>query len=178
MPIGKADPAAAKALLAEAGHPDGLTVPLWMPAQQPLLERMGVALRELAKPANLAVEIHQVPEDQYNAAQRPLMINSFFARTTPDTILYEWYHTNGSWNRNNWRYSNPEVDRILDTARQTSDAAEQKRLYSRFQEIAVNEGPGPVLFVVNHATGVSNRVRGFSASRLSVLNLKAVTLAD
>jgi peptide/nickel transport system substrate-binding protein len=47
--IGKTDPAAAKALLAEAGHADGLTVPLWMPAQQPLLGRMGVALREFAK---------------------------------------------------------------------------------------------------------------------------------
>ncbi len=178
VPIGKADPAGAKALLAEAGHSAGLTVPLWMPAQQPLLERMGVALRELAKSANLTVELRQVPEDQYNAAQRPVMINSFFARTTPDTMLYEWYHSNGSWNRNNWRYSNPEVDRILDTARQTGDAAEQKRLYGRFQEIAASEGPGPVLFVVNHATGVSNRVRGFAASRLSVLNLKTVTLGD
>jgi peptide/nickel transport system substrate-binding protein len=178
VPIGKADPAAAKALLAEVGQTNGLTVPLWMPAQQPLLERMGVALRELAKPAGLTVEIHQVPEDQYNAAQRPLMINSFFTRTTPDTMLYEWYHSTGSWNRNNWRYSNPEVDKILDTARQTGDVGEQKRLYGRFQEIAVSEGPGPVLFVVNHAEGVSNRVHGFAASRLSVLNLKSVTVGD
>jgi peptide/nickel transport system substrate-binding protein len=178
IPIGKSDPAAAQALLAEAGHPDGLTVPLWMPAQQPLLERMGVALRELAKPAKLTVELHQVPEDQYNAAQRPLMINSFFARTTPDTMLYEWYHSAGSWNRNNWHYSNPEVDKILDAARQTGDVNEQKRLYTRFQEIAVTEGPGPVLFVVNHADGVGNRVQGFAASRLSVLNLKGVTLSN
>ena len=178
VPIGKADPAAAKALLVEAGHADGLTVPLWMPAQQPLLERMGVAVRELAKPAGLTIEIRQVPEDQYNAAQRPLMINSFFARTTPDAMLYEWYHSTGSWNRNNWRYSNPEVDKILDTARETSDIAEQKQLYGRFQEIAATEGPGPVLFVVNHADGVSNRVHGFHPSRLSVLNLKGVTVGD
>jgi len=106
------------------------------------------------------------------------MINSFFARTTPDTMLYEWYHSTGSWNRNNWRYSNPEVDKILDTARQTGDLGEQKRLYGRFQEIAVSEGPGPVLFVVNHAEGVSNQVHGFAASRLSVLNLKSVTVGD
>jgi peptide/nickel transport system substrate-binding protein len=104
------------------------------------------------------------------------MIN-IFARTTPDTMLYEWYHSTGSWNRNSWRWQSGS-DRILDTARQTGDAAEQKRLYGRFQEIAASEGPGPVLFVVNHATGVSNRVRGFAASRLSVLNLKAVTLGD
>ena len=38
-----------------AGHAGGLTVPLWMPAQQPLLERLGVALRT-GKAANLTVE--------------------------------------------------------------------------------------------------------------------------
>jgi peptide/nickel transport system substrate-binding protein len=176
VPIGKSDPAAAKALLAEAGYPDGLTVPLWMPSQQPLLERMGVALRDLAKAGNLTIELHQVPEDQYNAARRPFMINSFYARTTPDTMLYEWYHSTGSWNRNNWHYSNPEVDKILDTARQTGDIDEQRRLYGRFQEIAATEGPGPVLFVVNHAEGVSNKVQNFAASPLSVVNLKNVTL--
>jgi len=176
IPIGEPDPAAAKALLAEAGYPNGLTVPLWMPTQQPILERMGVALRDLAKAGNLTIELHQVPEDQYNAARRPFMINSFFARTTPDTMLYEWYHSTGSWNRNNWHYSNPEVDEILDTARQTSDPGEQKRLYGRFQQIAATEGPGPVLFVVNHTEGVSNKVLGFAASRLSVINLKNVTL--
>src|SRR5271156_3272530 len=178
IPIGEPDPAAAKALLAEAGYPNGLTVPLWMPSQLPLLERMGVALRDFAKAGNLTIELHQVPEDQYNAARRPFMINSFFARTTPDTMLYEWYHSTGSWNRNNWHYSNPEVDKILDAARQTGDVDEQKRLYSRFQEIAAAEGPGPVLFVVNHADGVSNRVRGFAASRLSVLNLKSVSVSN
>jgi peptide/nickel transport system substrate-binding protein len=176
VPLGEPDPAGAKALLAEAGYPNGLTVPMWMPSQQPLLERMGVALRDLAKAGNLTVELHQVPEDQYNAARRPFMINSFFARTTPDTMLYEWYHSTGSWNRNNWHYSNPEVDNILDAARQTGDVDEQKRLYGRFQEIAATEGPGPVLFVVNHAEGVSNKVQGFAASRLSVINLRNVTL--
>jgi peptide/nickel transport system substrate-binding protein len=91
-------------------------------------------------------------------------------------MLYEWYHSAGSWNRNNWHYSNPEVDKILDTARQTGDADDQKRLYGRFQEIAATEGPGPVLFVVNHAEGMSNKVQGFTASRLSVIDLRNVTL--
>jgi len=176
IPIRKSDPAAAKALLAEGGFPDGITTQLVMPAQQPVLERMGVALRDIAKAANITIDIRQIPEDQLTTVQRPMAISSFFARTTPDTMLYEWYHSTGSWNRANWHYSNPEVDKILDAARQTGDPAEQKRLYTRFQEFAVNEGPGPVLFVVNHADGVGNNVKGFAPSRISVINLKNVTL--
>ncbi len=86
---------------------------LWMPAQQTLLERMGVALRDTAKLANVTIEIHSVPEDQFRAAPRQMTINNFSARTTPDTMLYEWYHSTGSWNMSNWHYKNPEIDQIL-----------------------------------------------------------------
>jgi len=178
IPIQKADPEGAKKLLAEAGFPKGLTVALWMPAQQTLLERMGVAFRDTAKLANVTVEIHSVPEDQFRAAPRQMTINNFSARTTPDTMLYEWYHSTGSWNMSNWHYKNPEIDQILDAARQTSDANEQKRLYTRFQEIASTDGPGVVAFVSNHAEGVSNKVQGFTASPIGVLNLKNVTLSN
>jgi peptide/nickel transport system substrate-binding protein len=107
-----------------------------------------------------------------------MTINNFSARTTPDTMLYEWYHSTGSWNMSNWHYKNPEIDQILDAARQTSDVNEQKRLYTRFQEIASTDGPGVVVFVSNHAEGVSNKVQGFTASPIGVLNLKNVTLSN
>ena len=178
IPIQKADAEGARKLLAEAGFSKGLTLALWMPAQQTLLERMGVALRDTAKLANVTIEIHSVPEDQFRAAPRQMTINNFSARTTPDTMLYEWYHSTGSWNMSNWHYKNPEIDQILDAARQTSDVNEHKRLYRRFQEIASTDGPGVVVFVSNHAEGVSNKVQGFTASPIGVLNLKNVTLSN
>jgi peptide/nickel transport system substrate-binding protein len=178
IPIQKADPAGAKKLLAEAGFPNGLTVQLWMPAQQPILERMGVTLRDTAKQAGVTIDIHSVPEDQFRVAVRPMTINNFSARTTPDTILYDWYTTKGSWNSSGWHYSNPEIDKLLDAARQTGNVEEQKKLYTRFQEIAATDGPGAVVFVVNHADGVSNKVQGFKASPLTILNLKGVGPAN
>jgi peptide/nickel transport system substrate-binding protein len=178
IPIPKGDPDAAKKLLSEAGYPNGLTVQLWLPAQQPVLERMAVALRDQAKLANLTVEINPVPEDQFRPPTRPFTINNFLLRTVPDTMVYDWYHSTGSWNSQNWHFKNAEVDQLLDAGRQTADATEQKKLYTRFQEIAVNDGPGPVIFVLHHADGVSNRVKGYQASATRTINLRGVTLSN
>ena len=178
IPIVKGDPEAAKKLVAEAGYPNGLTVQLWLPAQQPVLERMAVALRDEAKLANITVEINPVPEDQFRPSTRPFTINNFSIRTVPDTMVYDWYHSTGSWNTQNWHFKNAEVDQLLDAARQTADAAEQKKLYTRLQEIAVNEGPGPVIFVLHHADGISNRVKGYQASPTRTINLRGVTLSN
>ena len=54
-------------------------------------------------------------------------VDNFYGRTTPDLMLYAWYHSTGSWNNTLWHYNNPEVDKILDAARATADKAEQAR---------------------------------------------------
>ena len=87
-------------------------------------------------------------------------------------------HSNGAWNKTLWGYKNDEVDKVLDTTRQTSDLEEQKKLYMRFQELVVADDPGPVLFVGNNAVGVGNRVQGFKASPLMYLDLRNVTLRN
>ena len=178
IPIGKPDPAAAKKLLAEAGYPNGFSVGIWTPAKQPVRERIAVAVRDLAKAANITIEVNTVPEDQYNPGKFPLSTGSFYGRTQPDIMLYEWYHSNGAWNKTTWHYKNEEVDKILDAARQTSDINEQKKLYTRFQTVVTADDPGPVLFVGNNATGVGNRVQGFRSSPLMFLDLRNVTLKN
>jgi peptide/nickel transport system substrate-binding protein len=176
--IAKADPEGAKRLLAEAGYPNGLTIGLWTPARQPVRERIAVAFRDLAKKANVTVEVHTVPEDQYVPSHFQFATGSFSARPTPDMALYDWYHSTGSWNHTMWLYKNVEVDKVLDAARQTSDSAQQKQLYTRFQELVTADDPGPVVFVTNNAVGISNKVRGFTPSKLSIIDLRNVTLAN
>ena len=59
-------------------------------------------------------------------------------------MVYDWYHSTGAWNRTSIQFKNPEVDKVLDMARQTSDPEEQKKLYLKFQELIVENDPAPV----------------------------------
>jgi peptide/nickel transport system substrate-binding protein len=107
----------------------------------------------------------------------PFNVDGFYGRPTPDLMTYAWYHSSGSWNKTLWNYSNPEMDQILDKARSTGDKAEQARLYGRMQEIVAKDGPGCVIYVVNFACGVSNKVQGFAPSPLMWVDISNVTIA-
>lgn len=106
----------------------------------------------------------------------PLNVDNFFGRTTPDLMLYPWYHSTGSWNNTLWHYKNPEVDKLLETARSTTDKAEQAKLYGRFQEIIAEDGPGCIIYVKNFACGVSKKVLGFTPSPLMFVDLSTATI--
>ena len=106
----------------------------------------------------------------------PFNVDQFYGRTTPDLMLYAWYHSTGSWNNTLWHYSNPEVDKILDAARVTADKAEQARLYGKFQEIVAKDGPGVIVYVQNFACGVSKKVQGFAGSPLMWADISNVSL--
>lgn len=56
----------------------------------------------------------------------------------PDT-LHTDYHTDGA--RNYGKYSNPEVDRLLEEARGTMDVDQRKELYKQAQELLVQDLP-------------------------------------
>ena len=68
-------------------------------------------------------------------------------------MVYPWYDSAGSWNNTLWHYKNPEVDKVLDVARASTDKAVQAKLYGRSQELALDDPPGSVIFVQNFACG-------------------------
>jgi peptide/nickel transport system substrate-binding protein len=174
----KSDVPAAKKLLAEAGVKD-LTLEMFVPGQNPSMERLATAFRDAAKDVGVKVDLRIVPQDKFFAEMEgkvPFNIDMFFARATPDLALYPWYHSTGSWNNTLWHYSNAEVDKLLEAARQTSDKAEQKKLYGRFQEIVAEDGPGSICFVVNFACGVSKKVGGFVSSPIMLMDISNVSV--
>jgi peptide/nickel transport system substrate-binding protein len=173
------DVAGAKKLLAEAGFAGGMTVEMHVPGASPQLERLATAFRDAAKQVGITVTLRVIPPDKFFAEMEgkvPFYVDNFFGRTTPDLMLYAWYHSSGSWNNTLWHYNNPEVDKLLDIARTTADKAEQAKLYGRFQEITVADGPGSIVYVSSFACGVSKKVSDFAPSPLMYVDVSNVGL--
>jgi peptide/nickel transport system substrate-binding protein len=181
LPIAKANPAAAKKLLAEAGLANGFEVTLYTPTGRAARERLALTVRELLKPAGITVNVQRVPFDVFLKdieGKAGFYIDGFFSRSTADTSLYPWYHSHGSWNTTLWSYNNPKMDEVLDRAREAKTDAEAKSLYMEAQKLAVEDSPGVVPYVINHVNGMSTKVTGFKSHPMMFLDLRNVSLAQ
>jgi peptide/nickel transport system substrate-binding protein len=177
--IGGADIPGAKKLLAEAGIPEGFTLEMYVPGSNPPRERLATAFREIAKQAGVEVQLRTVPPDKFFAEMEGKVrfsADGFYGRATPDLMVYPWYDSAGSWNNTLWHYKNPEVDKVLDAARATTDKAVQAKLYGRFQELALDDPPGSVIYVQNFACGTSNKVKDLAISPLMLMDFSKATV--
>ncbi len=178
--IPKADPDAARKLLAQAGYPNGLTVPIIIPGGRVLRQRLGVTLQQLLKPAGFDLQIQTVPYSSYTAqvsGKVPLYTDGFFARPTIDTSTFPFLHSNGSWNEQLWHYKNADVDAALEAGRVAGDMADQKKHYVDFQTALVGDPASFFAYAVNFACAYGKNVGGVKTHPMRWFDLRAATLA-
>ena len=96
----------------------------------------------------------------------------------PDTLPYLALRT-GAWpdkkGFNSGYYSNPEVDKLLEAARKSTDQAERAKLYKKMQMIVHDDAPW--VFVANWKQNAASRdtVKNFKLQPSFFLLLKTVT---
>ncbi|WP_157618964.1 ABC transporter substrate-binding protein [Skermanella stibiiresistens] len=98
----------------------------------------------------------------------------------PDTLPFLTLRTealpeNGGFNSG--YYSNPEVDRLLLAARQSTSRDERAELYKRVQRIVREDAPWAVVANWKQNAVTTERVKGFELQPSFLLNLAAVTKA-
>jgi peptide/nickel transport system substrate-binding protein len=178
--IPPADPAAARRMLAEAGHPDGITIPIIVPIGRPIRERLGVTLQQLAKPGGFDLQVQRVPYSTYTAnvsGKSPLYVDGFFARPTIDTSTFPFLHSGASWNEQLWHYSNPAVDQALEAARQSGDPAVQKSSYIAMQTALAAVPASFFAYAVNFACAYRQGVGGVKTHPMRWFDLRSATLS-
>jgi peptide/nickel transport system substrate-binding protein len=174
----KTDPEAARKMLAEAGYPNGVTVPIIVPIGRPIRERLGVTLQQLAKPAGFNLQVQRVPYSTFPAeisGKAQLYVDGFFARPTIDTSTYPFLHSNESWNEKLWHYHNAEVDRALEAGRLSGDASVQKKSYIAMQEALVADPASFFAYAVNFACAYRSNVAGLKTHPMRWFDLRTAT---
>jgi peptide/nickel transport system substrate-binding protein len=157
----KHDPAAAKALLAQAG----VTVPVktsMIIANTPDGTRLGEAIQAQVKDGGFDLQL--VPTefaaslDQTDAGKYQTFQIGWSGRVDPDGNIANFVSTLGSQNNNG--YSNTQVDSLLNQARVTSDLSTRRDLYGKVIT-QLNQDLGIIyLYRQKNFTGVSNDVVG------------------
>ncbi|MBV8409300.1 MAG: ABC transporter substrate-binding protein [Alphaproteobacteria bacterium] len=177
--VAKPDPAAARKLLAEAGHPNGIKLPVILPVGRPVRERLGVTLQQLAKAGGFDLQVQRLPYSSFNAevsGKAPLYIDGFFARPTVDTSLFSFLRSGGSWNERLWHYNDATVDRALDAARSSADPAVQKKNYGDVQAALVANPASFFAYSVNYACAYRKSVGGVKTHPMKWFDLRYATL--
>ena len=143
----KTDLDKAKALLAEAGFPDGFKTTLsYDVSTATTREPIALLVQDSLKKIGVEVEIEKVPgADWYtrlNQKSMPMLIMSFKAWLNyPDYYFYWTYDGENNSVFNAMNYVNPKMDELIATARFESDPAKYAEQVKGFIKIAFDDVP-------------------------------------
>src|ERR671916_1577573 len=168
----------AKALLEEAGEPDGFSFILKLDPS-PGSQQIGQIIQSSLEPAGIDVKLEQLEfgallDDSTNGNFQALFLG-WSGRIDPDLNIYDFTVTDGDFNDSG--YSNPEVDRLLNEARTTSDRDRRKELYTQVMEILHEDVPYVYLYHNNATTDFAMQptVQGFEPYPDGILRLAGVS---
>ncbi|WP_297203465.1 glutathione ABC transporter substrate-binding protein GsiB [uncultured Pluralibacter sp.] len=167
------DPAKARALLKEAGFPNGFTTTLWSShnhsTAQKVLQFTQQQLAQMGIKAQVtAMDAGQRASEVEAKGQKESGVRMFYTGWSASTGEANWALTplfaTKSWppaQFNTAFYSNPQVDKDLDGALKTSDPAEKTRLYKDAQQTIWKESPWVPLVVEKLVSAHSKNLTGF-----------------
>ena len=157
------DPQKAKALLAEAGYPDGLELQLIAMSYSEVPQIATVWAQQMAT-IGVKVEIQQLPQDVYYAdgdnswLTCDYGITDWGTRGTPVVYFKMAYTSDASWNTAHW--GDPELDALVRQVDTEMDRAKRIELYHKIQEIFIERGPAVITYMQEAGAGLNKRLEG------------------
>ncbi len=165
----KYDPAQARKLLDAAGWvpgPDGvrvrdgvtMTVVLAansdVPSNVAVAQQVGRYLRDVGIDVRLALVGRDTLLKDYLGPRAFHLVLASWEAQGADPDVYDYWHSSqasvkGGLNFAGW--TNPEADRALEAARQTSDRAARARYYAEFQKVFYQDVPAVILYTPLYA---------------------------
>ena len=172
------DVAKAEALLKQAGVRLPVPVTITIP-NNPDLQQTGQVIQAMAKEAGfdvklLAMEFASSLQAGYGGRFQAYMIG-WSGRSDPDGNMWQFLHTGGTFNYGH--YSNPDVDRLLDDAREHDELATRRALYDRVWQQERADLPLLYLWNPKNIVGMKRTLEGFQQVPDGLIRLQGMQFA-
>ncbi|MBI9093296.1 MAG: ABC transporter substrate-binding protein [Sphaerochaeta sp.] len=141
IPLRGRDIEKAKALLAEAGYPNGVKVEVYYASDHPFGKELAQTLKELAAPAGFNLDLKGFTRDVYLSQywlNVPTSITGWGGRIDPSMLLALAFRGGGPWNESH--LDNPRINTLIDKITAESDEAKRLGFYHDLQEVFYEEG--------------------------------------
>jgi peptide/nickel transport system substrate-binding protein len=131
---------AAKKLLAEAGHPNGLKIDLYTSDSYPGMVQLAVVYAQMARDAGIEVNVINTPAESYwdNVwMKKPFVVSNVSSKPVGEALALN-LSSKSKWNESHWYRK--DYDDLLTKAAATVDSAERRRVYQQAQRMVAEEG--------------------------------------
>ena len=153
----------ARALLTEAGYPDGLDIDIHVATLEPTWPVLAEVYQKQAAAAGIRVNIVQVPSDGFwnEVWMQKDVVTTRWNERPADQVLNEIYRGTAKWNES--YYKDAEFDALLQQARQELDFDARRALYIQAQERLWQTAGTLVPYHITKLVAASSRVKNLDA---------------
>lgn len=177
------DPERAKELLAEAGYEDGFSTTIWTNDSR---ERIDTATNIQAQLEEFGITVEvEILEwgaylEQTAQGEHEMFILGWSTVTgDADYGLYALFHSDNFGDPGNRTFTeDPELDDLLEQAREEPEPEKRQELYTEVQELLAEEAPMLYIHHQELLLGVSDKVQGLEQLPTGVLQLQDVTISE
>ncbi|WP_272011485.1 ABC transporter substrate-binding protein [Roseovarius sp. ZX-A-9] len=166
----------AKALLAEAGFPDGLDIDLHVATLEPTWPVLAEVYQKHAAEAGIRINIVQVPSDGYwnEVWMQKDAVTTRWNERPADQALNEIYLSTAKWNES--YYKDADFDAILSQARSELDFDARRALYVQAQEHLFDTAGTLIPYHVTRLVGTTARVNNLDAVENNAVRWNLITV--